>query len=54
MYDLISALIDHNYVTGDSMQQYIIYTCSVLIIMLTSVFIDGVFRVFTHFMRGGK
>lgn len=54
MYDLISSLIDHSYVQGDSMQQYIIYTCCVLIIMLTSVFIDGLFRVFTHFMRGGK
>lgn len=54
MYDLISALIDHNYVTGDSMQQYIIYICGALIVMLTAVVIDGVFRVFTHFMRGGK
>lgn len=54
MYDLIEQLIDHSYVTGDSMQQYIIYTCSVLIIMLTCIVVDGVFRVFSHFIRGGR
>ena len=54
MYDLISALIDHSYVSGDSMQQYIIYTCCTLILILTVVIIDAVFRVFTHFFRGGK
>lgn len=55
MYDLISGLIDHSWITTNAgEQQYIYYTCAVLIIMLTSVVIDGVFRVFTHFMRGGK
>ena len=55
MYDLISGLIDHNWVsTNAGEQQYIYYAACVLIIMLTTVFLDGVFRVFTHFLRGGK
>lgn len=54
MYDIIYGLIDHSYTTGDSMQQYVIYTCCALIILLTVVFIDMVYRVFSHFWRGGK
>lgn len=55
MYDLISGLIDHNWIsTNAGEQQYVYYTCAVLIIMLTTVVIDGVFRVFSHFIRGGR
>lgn len=53
MYDLISGLVDHTYVSGDSMQQYIIYTCCALIIVLVAVFIDMVYRIFSHFWRRG-
>lgn len=54
MYEIIQSLIDHAYVTGDSMQQYIIYTCCTLILLLVVVFIDMIYRVFSHFWRGGK
>lgn len=54
MYDIISGIIDHSYVQGDSMQQYYVYTCCCLIIILTVVFIDMIYRVFSHFWRGGK
>lgn len=51
MYDLISNLIDHSWSTGSSEQQYIYYICGALIIMLTCVFIDMIYRVFSHFWR---
>lgn len=54
MYDLIHQIIDHSYTTGDSMQQYIIYTCCALIIIFSVFFIDLIFRIFSHFWRGGK
>lgn len=52
MYDLISNIIDHNWVTqnaGD--QQYIYYIAGALIIILTVVFVDMVYRVFSHFWK---
>lgn len=54
MYDILYSIIDHSYSSGDSMQQYIIYGCVCLIIMFSAVFLDMVYRVFTHFWRGGK
>lgn len=51
MYNIISQIINHTWVTNDSMQQYIVYTCSALIIVLVAVFIDLVYRVFRHFWR---
>lgn len=53
MYDLIANLIDHSWVQGDSMQQYIVYICGALIMVLVSVFIDLVYRIFSHFWRRG-
>lgn len=54
MFDIIQNIIGHNWVTGSSDQQYIYYISGALIIMLTSIFIDMVYRVFSHFWRGGK
>lgn len=51
MYDIISGIIDHSWVTNSSEQQYIYYICGALIILLTCVFIDLVYRVFRHFWR---
>lgn len=51
MYEIIRQIINHTWVTNDSMQQYIVYICGALIIVLTAVFIDLVFRVFRHFWR---
>lgn len=54
MYDLIYNLIGHAYETGDSAQQYIYYISGALIIVLTAVFLDFLYRVFSHFWSGGK
>lgn len=52
MYDIISNIIDHNWITqGANEQQYIYYISGALIIILTVVFIDLVYRVFSHFWR---
>lgn len=55
MYDLIRQIIDHVYESnynGD--QQYIYYICGALIIVLTAVSLDLIYRVFSHFWRSGK
>lgn len=55
MYDRIENIINHVYesqYTGD--QQYIYFICGALIIILTVVTIDLIYRVFSHFWRGGK
>lgn len=49
MYDVIYNIINHAWSTGDSIQQYVIYTCCALIIILTCVFIDMIYRIFSHF-----
>lgn len=46
MYEIILNIIDHAWVTGDNSQSYIIYICGAMILMLTSVFIDLIYRVF--------
>lgn len=51
MYDIISNIIDHNWVTGSSDQQYIYYICGCLIVIFTVVIIDLIYRVFSHFWK---
>lgn len=51
MYDIIFRIIQHSYTQGDSMQQYIIYTCCALVCILTVVFSDMIYRIFRHFWR---
>lgn len=52
MYDLIKNIIDHSWITqGSGDQQYIYYICGCLIVILTVVFIDLIYRVFSHFWR---
>lgn len=52
MYDIITEIIGHtwqsNY-SGD--QQYIYYIAGSLIILLTVVFVDMIYRTFSHFWR---
>ena len=52
MYDVITEIIGHtwqsNY-SGD--QQYIYYIAGTLIILLTVVFVDMIYRTFNHFWR---
>lgn len=55
MFDIIQDIINHSWVTqnaGD--QQYIYYIAGALIIILSVTFIDLIYRVFSHFWRGGK
>lgn len=52
MYDAISEIINHNWVTqGAGEQQYIYYTAAALIIILTVVLVDLIYRTFSHFWR---
>lgn len=56
MYDLISGIIAHNWdssVYGNE-QQYIYYIAGALIVLLTCVFIDLIYRVFGHFWSGKR
>lgn len=52
MYDVISRIIDHSWTTNTSDQQYIYYICGALIVVFSVVFIDLIYRVFSHFWRG--
>lgn len=49
MYDIVNQIIDHNWVTSDSSQQYIFIICGALIIVLTAVLLDMVVRIFFRF-----
>lgn len=54
MFDLIYDIISHTWDTSvysSSEQQILYYICGALIIILTVVFIDLVYRVFGHFWR---
>lgn len=55
MYDIISEIIKHNWNSSaggnTTEQQLIYYICGTLIIVLTAVFIDLIYRVFRHFWR---
>lgn len=53
MYDLIFEIIGHAWDSsyGSSEQQYIYTVCCVMIIILTVVFIDLIYRVFRQFWR---
>lgn len=51
MYAIIDNIINHNWTTGSSDQQYIYYICGAIIVILVVVFIDLIYRVFSHFWR---
>lgn len=51
MYEIIRNIIDHDWVTGSNDQQYIYYICGCLIVIFTCVFIDLIYRVFSHFWK---
>lgn len=55
MYQVIENIIAHSWQSsynGD--QQYIYYICGALIVIFSMVFVDLVYRVFSHFWSGGK
>lgn len=52
MYEIIRNIIDHSWITqGAGDQQYIYYIAGSVIIILLMVFIDLVYRIFSHFWR---
>ena len=51
MYDIVYNILNHAYTQGDTIQSYVLYTCCSLIIILTVVFIDMLYRIFRHFWR---
>ena len=54
MYDIIYQIVGHTWDTGSyssTEQQIVYYTCCALIIILTCVFIDMIYRIFRHFWR---
>lgn len=52
MYDLINEIIGHTWQSSyTSDQQYIYYIAGALIILLTVVAVDLIYRLFVHFWR---
>lgn len=51
MYNLVSQLINHTWVTNTSDQQYIYYIAGSLIIILTVVFLDFIYRIFRSLLH---
>lgn len=50
MFEIIQSIIDHAWISqGAGDQQYIYYICGSLIVILTCVFVDLVYRVLYHF-----
>lgn len=54
MFDIIDGIIDHNWVTNDSSQQYVYYICSVVIPILVVIVSDAVRSVFRAFLGRRK
>lgn len=54
MYSIVENILNFTGSSSYNYESYIIYTCAALTVILTVVFIDLVYRVFTHFWRGGK
>lgn len=52
MYAIIENIINHTWQSNyTSDQQYIYYICGALIIVITVVVIDLIYRIFSHFWR---
>lgn len=52
LYEIIRNMIDHSWLTtnqGD--QQYIYFICGAVIVLVTVVLIDLLYRTFAHFWR---
>lgn len=57
MYDIIAGIIQHTWDTdyyASQEMQITYYICGALIVILTVVFIDLVYRVFSHFWNGRR
>lgn len=57
MFSVVERIIQHvwnNDTWNNTEQQVIYYICGALIIVFTCVFVDLVYRVFSHFWSGKK
>lgn len=57
MYDIIAGIIQHTWDSdyyNNTEQQITYYICGALIIIITVVFVDLVYRVFSHFWNGRR
>lgn len=55
MYNLVSEIINHSWISqGANEQQYIYYICGALIVLFSMVFVDLIYRVFSHFWSGKR
>lgn len=52
MFEVVSNIINHALSANDDAQYVILYICGALIIILTCVFIDMIYRIFSHFWHG--
>lgn len=55
MYDIVENIIAHAWQSNySSDQQYIYYICGALIVIFSGVFIDLIYRIFSHFWSGRR
>lgn len=53
MYDIISNIIDHSWISQNAgEQQYIYYICGALILLFVVVIVDFIKDIFSGFFRG--
>lgn len=53
MYDIISNIIDHNWITQNAgEQQYVYYIVGAVIVLLVVVIVDLIRDIFCGFFRG--
>lgn len=53
MYDIISNIIDHNWITQNSgEQQYVYYIVGAIVCLLVVVIVDFIRDIFCGFFRG--
>lgn len=53
MYDIVSDIIDHTWITQNSgEQQYVYYIVGAVIVLLVVVFVDLIKDIFSGFFRG--
>lgn len=52
MYEVICNILGCPIEVGSAAYDAVIFACLALIIILTIVFIDMIYRVFSHFWRG--
>lgn len=52
MFEVICNILGFTIEAGSAEFQAVVFACLALIIILTCIFIDMIYRVFSHFWRG--